>query len=203
MNDDESTFEFACACGACALVGRRAAQNPRAWRLERLRLVGKLPPAACPTIRYIEKKGEGSGVGAIAGGVSAACSDTNRLGRGNTAATIVGAGAAHTRQRGRENAKKKSYTLLQCGRQGRTRTITQVQAVAREGNRVRSLAATARADRKLIFRKRQCGFPREYFAGSAVLNYFCLASLSFPLNAATTAFKIPGGDAHEVDERTR
>ena len=56
--------------------------------------------AACPTcgtvtdVKTIKKEGEGSGVGAVAGGVlGGVIGHQIGSGRGNTAATIVGAGA--------------------------------------------------------------------------------------------------------------
>ena len=57
------------------------------------------PSASCTTcgvvqsIRYVEKKGEGSGAGLVAGGiVGGVLGHQIGSGRGNTAATIVGAG---------------------------------------------------------------------------------------------------------------
>lgn len=74
-------------------------------------------PATCATcgvvtsVQYVEKKGEGSGVGLVAGGVvGGVLGHQIGSGRGNTAATIVGAGAgAYAGNQVEKNAKKKSY----------------------------------------------------------------------------------------------
>jgi outer membrane lipoprotein SlyB len=83
------------------------------------------PPAAsaangCTTcgmvesVRYVEKKGEGSGAGLVAGGiVGGVLGHQIGSGRGNTAATIVGAGAgAYAGNQIEKNAKKKSYWVV-------------------------------------------------------------------------------------------
>src|SRR2546423_13450060 len=77
------------------------------------------PSAGCPTcgvvesIRHVEKKGEGSGVGAIAGGVlGGVLGHQIGSGRGNTPATIVGAGGgAYAGKEGERKLEKKSYHL--------------------------------------------------------------------------------------------
>lgn len=103
--------------------------------------------AACPTcgvvesVRYVEKKGEGSGVGAIAGGVlGGVLGHQVGSGRGNTAATIVGAGAgAYAGNEIERNSKKKSYYVVAVRLDdGRRRTITQgARPGVREGDRVK------------------------------------------------------------------
>jgi outer membrane lipoprotein SlyB len=105
------------------------------------------PPADCATcgmvesIRYVEKKGEGSGVGAIAGGVlGGVLGHQIGAGRGNTAATIVGAGAgAYAGNEVEKNAKKKSYYVVAVRLDnGRRRTITQgARPGVQEGDRVK------------------------------------------------------------------
>src|SRR5438309_2548580 len=72
------------------------------------------PCASCgvvESVRYVEKKGEGSGAGLIAGGVvGGVLGHQIGSGRGNTAATILGAGAgAYAGNQIEKNAKKSSY----------------------------------------------------------------------------------------------
>ena len=77
-------------------------------------------PAACATcgvvtsVQYVEKKGQGSGAGLIAGGVvGGVLGHQIGSGRGNTAATIIGAGAgAYAGNEIEKNAKKKSYWVV-------------------------------------------------------------------------------------------
>src|SRR6266704_1436665 len=66
------------------------------------------------SVRYVEKQGHGSGVGAIAGGVvGGVLGHQIGSGRGNTAATILGAGAgAYAGNQIEKNAKKKSYWVV-------------------------------------------------------------------------------------------
>ena len=109
--------------------------------------VNKPGSAACPTcgvvesVRYVEKKGEGSGVGAVAGGVlGGVLGHQVGSGRGNTAATIVGAGAgAYAGNEVERNAKKKSYYVVAVRLDdGRRKTITQgARPGVREGDRVK------------------------------------------------------------------
>jgi len=78
------------------------------------------PPDTCATcgvvtsVQYVEKKGEGSGVGLVAGGiVGGVLGHQIGSGRGNTAATIIGAGAgAYAGNQVEKNAKKKSYWVV-------------------------------------------------------------------------------------------
>ncbi len=109
--------------------------------------VTKPAPGACPTcgvvesVRYVQQKGEGSGVGAIAGGVlGGVLGHQVGSGRGNTAATIVGAGAgAYAGNEIERNSKKKSYYVVAVRLDdGRRRTITQgARPGVREGDRVK------------------------------------------------------------------
>lgn len=77
-------------------------------------------PSVCATcgvvtsVQYVEKKGEGSGVGLVAGGiVGGVLGHQIGSGRGNTAATIIGAGAgAYAGNTVEKNAKKKSYWVV-------------------------------------------------------------------------------------------
>jgi outer membrane lipoprotein SlyB len=80
-------------------------------------LPGTAPCDACgvvDSVRYVEKQGEASGVGLVAGGVlGGVLGHQIGSGRGNTAATIVGAGAgAYAGNQVEKNAKKKSYWVV-------------------------------------------------------------------------------------------
>src|SRR5437660_4704601 len=75
------------------------------------------PCATCgvvDSVRYVEKKGEGSGAGLVAGGiVGGVLGHQIGSGRGNTAATILGAGAgAYAGNQIEKNVKKKSYWVV-------------------------------------------------------------------------------------------
>src|SRR5207302_7114924 len=65
-------------------------------------------------VELVEKKGQGSGLGLIAGGVvGGVLGHQIGSGRGNTAATILGAGAgAYAGNQIEKNAKKKTYWLV-------------------------------------------------------------------------------------------
>src|SRR5438045_7010862 len=105
------------------------------------------PSASCPTcgvvesIRYVKKKGEGSGVGAIAGGVlGGVLGHQIGSGRGNTAATIVGAGAgAYAGNEVERNSRSKSYYVVAVRLDnGRMRTVTQgARPGVHEGDRIK------------------------------------------------------------------
>jgi outer membrane lipoprotein SlyB len=83
-------------------------------------LPGTPPTPTCATcgavesVRYVEKKGEGSGAGLVAGGVvGGVLGHQIGSGRGNTAATILGAGAgAYAGHQIEKNAKKKTYWVV-------------------------------------------------------------------------------------------
>ena len=62
-------------------------------------------------VQYVEQKGQGSGVGLVAGGVvGGVLGHQIGSGRGNTAATIIGAGAgAYAGNEIEKNRNKKSY----------------------------------------------------------------------------------------------
>ena len=66
------------------------------------------------SVRYVEKEGEGSGAGLVAGGVvGGVLGHQIGSGRGNTAATIIGAGAgAYGGNKIEKNAKKKTYWVV-------------------------------------------------------------------------------------------
>lgn len=66
------------------------------------------------SVRYVEKEGEGSGAGLIAGGVvGGVLGHQIGSGRGNTAATILGAGAgAYAGNKIEKNSKKKAYWVV-------------------------------------------------------------------------------------------
>src|SRR2546423_10345016 len=107
------TFELALALFALAFCPIAAtAQNPSSMTPR----TAAPPSASCATcgivesIRYVKKKGEGSGVGAIAGGVlGGVLGHRIGSGRGNTAATIVGAGAgAYARNQVERNSQSQS-----------------------------------------------------------------------------------------------
>ena len=93
------------------------------------------------SVRYVEEKGKASGVGAVAGGVvGGVLGHQIGSGRGNTAATIVGAGAgAYAGHKVEENKKTKSYwsvTIKMDGGNVRTFTYTN-QPTVKEGEHVK------------------------------------------------------------------
>ncbi len=93
------------------------------------------------SVRYVEKQGHGSGVGAIAGGVvGGVLGHQIGSGRGNTAATIAGAGVgAYAGNQVEKNAKKKSYYVVSVRLDdGRRQSVTQgSRPGVREGDRVK------------------------------------------------------------------
>src|SRR5215470_6077691 len=113
----KSTLIFMSAALVLAAGTNANAQQPQAD-------AAAAPPAkaakSCKTcgsvesVRYVEEKGEGSGVGLVAGGVvGGVLGHQIGSGRGNTAATIVGAGAgAYAGNQVEKNAKKKSYYVV-------------------------------------------------------------------------------------------
>src|SRR2546421_953610 len=138
------TFELALAFFALAFCPIAAtAQNPSSMAPG----TAPAPSASCATcgvvqsIRYVKKKGEGSGVGAIAGGVlGGVLGHQIGSGRGNTAATIVGAGAgAYAGNEVERNSKSKSYYVVAVRLDnGRMRTVTQgARPGVREGDRIK------------------------------------------------------------------
>jgi outer membrane lipoprotein SlyB len=104
-------------------------------------------PAVCKTcgvvtsVKYVEQKGKGSGVGLVAGGVvGGVLGHQVGSGRGNTAATIIGAGAgAYAGNQVEKNAKKTSYWAVSVKLDdGSKRTINQdAQPAFHEGDRVK------------------------------------------------------------------
>ena len=102
------------------------------------------PCASCgvvESVRYVEKKGEGSGAGLIAGGVvGGVLGHQIGSGRGNTAATILGAGAgAYAGNQIEKNAKKKSYWVVSVRLDnGSTQSITSgAKPAFKHGDRVK------------------------------------------------------------------
>jgi len=93
------------------------------------------------SMRYVEEKGQGSGLGAVAGGVvGGVLGHQIGSGRGNTVATIAGAGVgAYAGNEVEKNRKTKSYwavTLRMDNGATRNFTYTNKPAV-REGERVK------------------------------------------------------------------
>lgn len=93
------------------------------------------------SVRYVERKGEGSGVGLVAGGVvGGVLGHQIGSGRGNTAATVVGAaGGAYAGNEIEKNRNKKSYWSVAVKLDsGATRTLTfGARPAVREGERVK------------------------------------------------------------------
>lgn len=121
----------------CALAA--AAQSPSG-----------VPPAAvanCSTcgtieaIRYVEQKGQASGVGAVTGGiVGGVVGHQIGSGRGNTVATIAGVGVgALAGNEVEKNVKKKSYYVVTVRLDnGNKQSVTQGSKPAlKEGDRVK------------------------------------------------------------------
>ncbi len=92
-------------------------------------------------VELVEKKGQGSGLGLIAGGVvGGVLGHQIGSGRGNTAATILGAGAgAYAGNEVEKNAKKSNYWSVAIRMDnGYTRNFTYTnQPPVHEGERVR------------------------------------------------------------------
>ena len=92
-------------------------------------------------VQRIDQKGQGSGVGIVAGGVlGGVLGHQIGSGRGNTAATILGAGAgAYAGNEIEKNAKKTSYWSVAVRLDnGATRNLTfSNPPAAQEGERVR------------------------------------------------------------------
>lgn len=93
------------------------------------------------SVRYVEKEGQGSGVGLVAGGVlGGVLGHQIGSGRGNTAATIVGAGAgAYAGNQVEKNAKKKTYWVVAVRLDnGSHKSITSgAQPAFKQGDRVK------------------------------------------------------------------
>jgi outer membrane lipoprotein SlyB len=95
------------------------------------------------SVKYIEKKGNSSGVGAVAGGVlGGVLGHQIGSGRGNTAATIVGAGAGvYAGNEVEKNRRTKTYWSVSVKMEnGTTRTYSyDNKPEFREGDRVKTL----------------------------------------------------------------
>jgi outer membrane lipoprotein SlyB len=93
------------------------------------------------SMRYVEEKGQGSGLGLIAGGVAGGVLGHQiGSGRGNTVATIAGAGVgAYAGNQVEKNVKKKTYwTVAIRMDNGGTRNFTYTNKPAvHEGERVK------------------------------------------------------------------
>ena len=110
---------------------------------------GQTPASKCldcgviQSMRYVEEKGQGSGVGAVTGGViGGVVGHQFGSGRGNTAATIVGAGAgAYAGHQVEKEVKKKTYWAVTVRMDdGTVRNLTYSQRPpANEGERVKLL----------------------------------------------------------------
>src|SRR2546429_3886045 len=102
-------------------------------------------------IELVEKKGQGSGLGLIAGGVvGGVIGHQIGSGRGNTAATILGAGAgAYAGNEVEKNAKRSSYWSVAIRMDnGQTRNFTYTNhPPAHEGEPVRPIAGDRRPAR--------------------------------------------------------
>ncbi|HET9340674.1 MAG TPA: glycine zipper 2TM domain-containing protein [Casimicrobiaceae bacterium] len=95
------------------------------------------------SMRYVEEKGQASGVGAVAGGVvGGVIGHQIGSGRGNTVATIAGAGAgAYAGHQIEKNRNKKSYWAVSVRMDnGSTRNLTYTERPpVNEGERVKLL----------------------------------------------------------------
>lgn len=95
------------------------------------------------SVRYVEEKGQASGVGAVAGGVvGGVVGHQFGSGRGNTAMTIAGAGAgAYAGHQIEKNKNKKSYWAVSVKMDnGTVRNLTySQQPPANQGDRVKLL----------------------------------------------------------------
>jgi outer membrane lipoprotein SlyB len=93
------------------------------------------------SMRYVEEKGQGSGLGMVAGGVvGGVLGHQIGSGRGNTVATIAGAaGGAYAGNQIEKNAKKKSYWAVAIKMDnGSTRNFTYTsKPTVHEGERVK------------------------------------------------------------------
>ncbi|HTS21417.1 MAG TPA: glycine zipper 2TM domain-containing protein [Casimicrobiaceae bacterium] len=93
------------------------------------------------SVQYVEQKGQGSGAGLVAGGiVGGVLGHQVGSGRGNTAATIIGAGAgAAAGNQIEKNAKTKSYWVISVNLDdGSKRSITESSKPAyKKGDRVK------------------------------------------------------------------
>jgi outer membrane lipoprotein SlyB len=127
--------------GALALGGYAVAQQPAA---------SAQAPAgakACDTcgivasVRYVEEKGDASGAGLVIGGVAGGVLGHQiGSGRGNTVATIAGAGVgAYAGNQVEKNSKKKSYWVVTVNLDnGKKQSInTSSQPAFKQGDRVK------------------------------------------------------------------
>jgi len=126
------------ACGATCAAGQNAPATAPATAQ---------PPANCATcgkvesIRYVEEKGKGSGAGAVVGGIAGGVIGHQfGSGRGNTVATIAGAGVGAVGGNAVEkNVKKKTYYVITVRLDnGNKQSVSQTAKPAlKEGDRVK------------------------------------------------------------------
>ena len=134
---------------ACVLAGTAAAQPLPGTPAEQPSqpAAAEAPPGTCATcgivtsVQHVEEKGQGSGAGLIAGGiVGGVLGHQIGSGHGNTAATILGAGAgAYAGNQVEKSAKKKSYWVVSVKLDdGAKRSITESARPAyKKGDRVK------------------------------------------------------------------
>jgi outer membrane lipoprotein SlyB len=130
---------FAATAGAQAPAPEGA--PPAASKPARVKLCAEC--GVVRSVKYVERKGNSSGVGAVAGGVlGGVLGHQIGSGRGNTAATIVGAGAgAYAGNEVEKNKKAKKYWNVAVKMEnGTTRNYTyDNKPEFREGDRVKTL----------------------------------------------------------------
>ena len=136
MRQRAAVFAIAASLGAADALAQSAPAAP----------APASPPAAkagctecgvVQSVQYHEREGQASGVGAVAGGV---LGHQIGSGRGNTVATIAGAGAgAYAGHRIEKNRNRKAYwTVALRMDDGRSRTFTySAKPVVREGEHVK------------------------------------------------------------------
>jgi outer membrane lipoprotein SlyB len=143
------TMAFACAAGAQTPAAPAAPAPESAPPLPAPTQAPARSKVACNecgvvrSVKLVEKKGSSSGVGAVAGGVlGGVLGHQIGSGRGNTAATILGAGAgAYAGNEVEKNKKKQTYWSVSVKMDnGTTRAYTfSNKPEFRDGDRVKTL----------------------------------------------------------------
>lgn len=143
------TMAFACAAGAqspaapAAPTPESAAPMPAPTQAPARAKVACNECGVVRSVKLVEKKGSSSGVGAVAGGVlGGVLGHQIGSGRGNTAATILGAGAgAYAGNEVEKNKKKQTYWSVSVKMDnGTTRAYTfSNKPEFRDGDRVKTL----------------------------------------------------------------
>ena len=132
---------FAATAGAQSPAPGGAPPTPAASAPARVNVCAEC--GVVRSVKHVEKKGNSSGVGAVAGGVlGGVLGHQIGSGRGNTAATIVGAGAgAYAGNEVEKNKKTKTYWNVAVKMDnGTTRNYTyNNKPEFREGDRVKTL----------------------------------------------------------------